>query len=53
MNIFTETPPIKSAEYNRVLLSHKKKKKIVPFATTWMTLEGFILNKSDKDKYHI
>jgi len=27
MNIFTETPPIKSAEYNRVLLSHKKKKK--------------------------
>ena len=52
MNIFNETPPIKSAEYNRVLLSHKKKK-IVPFATTWMTLEGFILNKSDKDKYDI
>ena len=25
MNIFTGTPPIKSAEYNRVLLSHKKK----------------------------
>ena len=30
-----------------------KKKQTVPFATTWMTLEGFIPNKSDKDKYHI
>ena len=50
MNIFTGTPPIKSAEYNRVLAT---KKEILPFATTWMTLEGIILNKSDKDKYHI
>ena len=33
-----------------------KKKEILPFATTWMDLEGTRLseiNQSDKDKYHM
>ena len=33
-----------------------KKDKIVPFATTWMDLEGIMLSEitqTEKDKYHI
>ena len=40
--------------YNGVLLS--KKNEILPFATTWMELEGIILseiNESEKDKNHM
>ena len=40
--------------YNRTLLSHKKKNKIMPFAATWMDLEGIMLSKisqTEKDKY--
>ena len=38
---------------NRILLSLKRKNKILPFTTTWMDLEGIMFSeiKSDKDKY--
>ena len=42
--------------YSAILLSHKKKTKIMPFAVTWMQLEIIILSKvsqKEKDKYHI
>ena len=38
--------------YNGILLSHK----ILPFAATWMDLEGIVLNQTsqtEKDKYHM
>ena len=35
--------------HNAVLLSHIKMKSL--FVTTWMDLEGIMLNKSDKNKY--
>ena len=41
--------------YNGISLSHKKNE-ILPFATTWMDLEGIILSKisqTEKDKYHV
>ena len=39
---------------NRILLSHKKKKKILPFETTWMDLESIMLSEisqSERGKY--
>ena len=42
--------------YNGILLSHKKKHKIMPFAATWMDLETGILSEVsqiEKDKYHM
>ena len=39
--------------YSGILLSHKKKE-ILPFATTWMGLEGIMLSEisqTEKDKY--
>ena len=39
--------------YNGILLSHKKNE-ILPFATTWMDLEGIMLSETsqtEKDKY--
>ena len=39
---------------NGILLSHKKKDEILPFATTWMDLKGIMLSEisqTEKDKY--
>ena len=40
--------------YNGILLCHKKKNEILPFAATCMDLEGIILSVislTEKDKY--
>ena len=45
------TPP---HTHNGMLLSHKKYE-ILPFVTTWIDLEGIMLNETsqtEKDKYH-
>ena len=42
--------------YKGILLSHKKRKKEMPFAATWMDLEIVILSEvsqTEKDKYHM
>ena len=42
--------------YNGLLLSHKKKNKIIPFAATWMDPESIILSEvsqTEKDKHHM
>ena len=36
--------------YNWILVNHKKNE-VLPSATMWMALEGFMLNKSEKTKY--
>ena len=36
--------------YNGILLSYKKGE-ILPFATTWMNLEGIMFSEYVKDKY--
>ena len=41
--------------YNAILLRHKKNE-ILPFMTTWMGLEGIMLNEisqTEKDKNHM
>ena len=41
--------------HNGILLSHKKKQ-ILPFATTWMELEGVMLSEisqAEEDKYQM
>ena len=41
--------------YNGILLGHKKNE-ILPFSTTWMELEGIMLNEisqTEKDTYHM
>ena len=42
--------------YNVILLSHKKKNEIMPFAATWMQIEIIIqseVSQKEKNKYHI
>ena len=42
--------------HSGILLGHKKRRKILPFATAWMKLENIMLseiNQSEKDKYHM
>ena len=42
--------------HNAMLLSHKKRNKIMPFAATWVELETLILSEvsqKEKDKYHM
>ena len=42
--------------HNGILLRHKKTKQILPFATTWMELEGIMLSEisqAEKDKYQV
>ena len=42
--------------HNGILFSHKKKKQMLPFATTWMELEGIMLSEIsqvEKDKYQM
>ena len=43
--------------YNRILFSHKKENKIMPFAATWLQLEIIILSEVRKTKtntiYHL
>ena len=41
--------------YNGILLSHRKKNEILPFAATWMDSEIIILSEvsqTEKDKYY-
>ena len=39
--------------YNGILLSHKKKNEIMPFAATWMDLEIIIPSEVSKTKINI
>ena len=47
---------IKKMWYNGIVISHKKKNEIMPFAATWMDLEIIILSEvsqKENDKYHM
>ena len=40
--------------HNAILPSHKKKNEMLPFAATWMDLEGIMLSEisqTEKDEY--
>ena len=40
--------------YNGILFSHKKNEEILPFAKTWMDLEGIVLSEisqEEKEEY--
>ena len=42
--------------YNGLLATKKKKNGLLPFATTWMDIDGIMLNETsqtEKDKYHM
>lgn len=39
--------------YSGILLSHKKKNKILLSVTTWMVLENIVLNEIEEDKYYM
>ena len=39
--------------YTMEYYSTIKKNKILPFTVIWMDLEGIMLSKSEKDKYHM
>ena len=42
--------------YDRVLITHKKKNKIIPFEATWTHLEIIVLSQvsqKEKDRYHM
>ena len=36
--------------YNEILLSHKKKDELLPFATTWMDLEDIMLSERSQTR---
>ena len=41
-------------QYNEILFNCKKKNEILPFATSWMGLEGIMISEiiqAEKDKY--
>ena len=38
---------------NGILLSHKKKNKIMPFTATWMDTETIVLSHTVKGKHHM
>ena len=41
---------------NGLLATKKKKNGLLPFATTWMDIDGIMLNETsqtEKDKYHM